>query len=420
LYTIQIDFENHLTHSKGGIIMNKTYQFLILMISMFILLFMASVQGQTVGDIMWEDHFDDPVNDFLLNNVGWLYFGEEDDLVGQQVAQTAEGKGWIKCGVFSSVIGASIIETNGFSHVVVVDGVVDFDSTETIFIPQNANINPNQEITFEVNFLKISLVPGGSYEALGGTFFLLGTRMFNMEHRGYGNPIEDSTYVLIMSPLGDWVNVAKFSGELAVLNPAGYTYFGDMNVMNPAPFDFDLNVPYWVRFYLYEGDLKVKIWEGDLADGATEPWLIEVTDPDPWVRGDWTEFGLLGDPVPDDGDEMELDDIVVREVVLGGAIGDVVYAQPDKFELAGNYPNPFNPETTIEFTLDKADDVTLKVFSISGQLVATIISESMEAGSHQVTFNGRDNLGNTLSSGIYFYQLQSGEHVATQKMILMK
>ena len=91
-----------------------------------------------------------------------------------------------------------------------------------------------------------------------------------------------------------------------------------------------------------------------------------------------------------------------------------------RFALANNYPNPFNPETTIEFSLDKANDVTLNVYSITGQLVRTLINHSMAAGDHTVNFNGRDDLGQALSSGVYFYQLQSGEQVATNKMILMK
>jgi hypothetical protein len=389
--------------------MNKMYRIFILCLSMIFVGFLAAAQAQEIGDIVWEDHFDDPVNDYLLNNVGWMYFGEEDGLVGQEVSQTEEGTAWIKSGIFSTVIGASIIQTNGVDYI----DPNDYDGSIDRIKKQNPNVPANQDLTFQVNFTKFTLVEGGTYPM--GTFFILGTRMFNPDTgRGYGDPIEDSTYVLYISPLTDQVNVAKFWGDLAVLNPAGWTYFAE-----PASYDFDLNVPYWVEFYLYEGDLKVKIWEGDLADGALEPWLIEVTDPEPWVRGTFTEFGMLGDPLVD-GDEMELDNIVMREITAANALETVETTLPAKFALANNYPNPFNPQTTIEFSLEKTSEVTLTVYSITGQLVRTLVNSNMEAGSHQVTFNGRDDLGHALASGVYFYQLQTTDNIATQKMILMK
>jgi len=396
--------------------MNKLYRTFILCLSMTLIFFMTTVQAQTIGDIVWEDHFDDPANDYLLNNVGWMYFGEEDDLIGQEVSQTAEETAWIKSGVFSTVVGASIIQTNGVNYI----DPEDFDGSVDRIKIQNANIPANHDITLQVNFKKITNVEGGQFDPIG-TFFLLGTRMFNPDTgRGYGDPIEDSTYVLWIAPLIDQVNIAKFSGELAILDPTGWTYFAEA-----ANFDFDLNVPYWIEFYLYEGDLKVKIWEGDLADGDEEPWLMEVTDPEPRVRGNFTELGLLGDPVKDgdtpDGDEIEIDDVVMREITSADAIEHELGAfTPTEFALNENYPNPFNPETTIEFSLDKTDDVTLKIYSITGQLVRTLANGTMEVGVHKVRFNGRDDLGNLLSSGVYFYQLQSAGQIATNKMILMK
>ena len=141
----------------------------------------------------------------------------------------------------------------------------------------------------------------------------------------------------------------------------------------------------------------------------------------PWVTGLFSEFGTLGDAVKD-GDETLLDDVVFREVPGGAsAIDDGgLNLIPQEFALNANYPNPFNPETTIEYSLDRTEEVTLKVYAITGQLVRTLVNSAMEAGSHQVRFNGRDDFGNLLSSGVYFYQLQSAGKIATNKMILMK
>ena len=149
--------------------MNKNYHFLTLILGLFILLLMSPVQGQVIGDIIWEDHFDDEANDFLLNNVGWMYFGEDDGLVGQQVLQTAEETAWVKSGIFSFVVGASIIQTNGVAFI----DPEDEDGTEARIKAQNANTSPNQDLTFQVNFKSATLVEGGQYPM--GTFFICGT-----------------------------------------------------------------------------------------------------------------------------------------------------------------------------------------------------------------------------------------------------
>jgi len=85
------------------------------------------------------------------------------------------------------------------------------------------------------------------------------------------------------------------------------------------------------------------------------------------------------------------------------------------FELSQNYPNPFNPSTNINFTLPIASDVQLTVFNLLGQKVATLVSESRAAGNHTVRFDAR-----SLSSGIYFYQLQAGDFTLQRKMTLIK
>lgn len=88
---------------------------------------------------------------------------------------------------------------------------------------------------------------------------------------------------------------------------------------------------------------------------------------------------------------------------------------PNEFALYQNYPNPFNPNTTIKFTLPVQAQVKLSLFNNIGQQVAEIINSSMEAGYHEVNFNGAD-----LSSGVYFYSIEAGEFRAVKKMLLMK
>jgi hypothetical protein len=88
---------------------------------------------------------------------------------------------------------------------------------------------------------------------------------------------------------------------------------------------------------------------------------------------------------------------------------------PRSIELAQNYPNPFNPSTTLQFSLAKSGLVTLEVFNVLGQHVATLVHEQLSAGSYHVNFNA-----SALSSGIYLYRLTAGDVVQTKKMVLMK
>jgi|GEM_PF-2479183 len=86
-----------------------------------------------------------------------------------------------------------------------------------------------------------------------------------------------------------------------------------------------------------------------------------------------------------------------------------------KFELFQNYPNPFNPSTTINFSIPHSDFITLKVFSLLGEEIATLIRDHLQAGSHSVQFDASN-----LQSGVYFCTLQSGSSRISKKMLLLK
>ena len=94
---------------------------------------------------------------------------------------------------------------------------------------------------------------------------------------------------------------------------------------------------------------------------------------------------------------------------------EVDFNSPKKFELTQNYPNPFNPITTISWEIPTDGLVTLKIYDILGKEIYTIADEYQQAGSYQRNFDG-----SSLSSGMYFFTLQSGSFVQTRKMILMK
>jgi hypothetical protein len=88
---------------------------------------------------------------------------------------------------------------------------------------------------------------------------------------------------------------------------------------------------------------------------------------------------------------------------------------PEEFTLEQNYPNPFNPETNIRFRIPEFGHVSLKVYDILGNEIATLVNEEKPAGSYEVDFNA-----SALPSGVYFYRLEANGFSQTKKMILMK
>jgi FlgD Ig-like domain/FG-GAP repeat len=94
---------------------------------------------------------------------------------------------------------------------------------------------------------------------------------------------------------------------------------------------------------------------------------------------------------------------------------------PNDFELYQDYPNPFNPETTIEFSLVEREHVSLEVYNVLGQRVRDLVNESLSSGHYRVGWDGTDNSQKLVASGMYYYKLQVGKSFAqTKKMILLK
>jgi hypothetical protein len=102
------------------------------------------------------------------------------------------------------------------------------------------------------------------------------------------------------------------------------------------------------------------------------------------------------------------------------AVEDDAVILPDRFELEQNFPNPFNPETVISFTLEKAEQIKLTVYNTLGQRVRTLVDEWQAAGSRQVRWNGETDDGAAVASGVYLYRLETAEAVQTRKMTLVK
>ena len=96
------------------------------------------------------------------------------------------------------------------------------------------------------------------------------------------------------------------------------------------------------------------------------------------------------------------------------------FVSPLGVSLDQNYPNPFNPETTISFSLAERSQVVLTIYTAEGKFVARLVDENLSAGVRQVTWDGRDEVGDAVGSGVYFYQLTVDGKSVAKKMVLLK
>jgi flagellar hook assembly protein FlgD len=104
--------------------------------------------------------------------------------------------------------------------------------------------------------------------------------------------------------------------------------------------------------------------------------------------------------------------------VVAGVLN--IQSTPTEFALLQNFPNPFNPETTIQYNLSESADVTLQIYNVVGQVVRTLVAERQAAGRYRVQWSGSDDRGVPVSSGIYFYKVSAGKFQDVRKLMLLK
>ncbi|MEW6508769.1 MAG: FlgD immunoglobulin-like domain containing protein [Bacteroidota bacterium] len=134
---------------------------------------------------------------------------------------------------------------------------------------------------------------------------------------------------------------------------------------------------------------------------------VELQNP----TGNWSG-GPVGDPskVTNPGDPFSKPNptSIAKEII------------PGQYKVLNNYPNPFNPSTTIVFEIPKSEHVSLQIFNINGELIKTLSQENLEAGRYEKNWNGKDEYGNQVVSGVYIYRLKAGNFEKSNRMILLK
>jgi hypothetical protein len=154
----------------------------------------------------------------------------------------------------------------------------------------------------------------------------------------------------------------------------------------------------------------------------TIPFALNLVDRDPgspwWGSGHELWYNTKGvRPLEETSSVAGIGAVaVVGKDVVVTSVDDNSPKEQLSFKLNQNYPNPFNPSTNISFTIPKANNVTLSVYNVLGQKVATLMNNQlMNAGVHNVSFDARN-----LASGVYFYRIQAGSFVSSKKMMLIK
>ncbi len=159
--------------------------------------------------------------------------------------------------------------------------------------------------------------------------------------------------------------------------------------------------------------LTVSPYRGNVSafDGYNDSIAVKVG-----AYGVYDEFSIEDELIIESGEN-----IVSIQVNVGATVvGNDPAITPKEFALHQNYPNPFNPETHIQFDLAENSNVSVSIFNLVGQKVATLVNDKMDAGVYHIKWNGVDDLGQPLPSGMYFYEMRTQAYQAVKKLVLVK
>ena len=109
-----------------------------------------------------------------------------------------------------------------------------------------------------------------------------------------------------------------------------------------------------------------------------------------------------------------------QEIISSGMKYVELKAVPEQYALHYNYPNPFNPVTTMLYDLPEAGYTRLIIYDVLGRQIHTLVDQVMDAGYYKMQWDGRNSMGKMVSGGIYFYQIQTNDFIRTRKMLLLK
>ncbi|MFQ6093581.1 MAG: FlgD immunoglobulin-like domain containing protein, partial [bacterium] len=177
---------------------------------------------------------------------------------------------------------------------------------------------------------------------------------------------------------------------------------------------------FYIPYSLYNAEwLWVNPTFGQVAAGRTDEITLSF-DATGLLPGEYNLNLVIENNQPDGGPVVIPVRLTVGQTTVEGTDPSIL---PTEYALAQNYPNPFNPYTDIRYQIPDGRSpllTALKVYNILGQHVRTLVNEEQEAGYYTVTWDGRNDRGNEVSSGIYFYRMEAGDFRNTKRMLLLK
>ena len=221
--------------------------------------------------------------------------------------------------------------------------------------------------------------------------------LHNLDRLDQPEPPVIGEYVSVYFPHRDWQTLTK-------------TYCLDAR---PEPTDGEI----------WEFEVKTNIrdkvnltFEGlDEVPSQLEVWLVDDALQITQNLRESNHYAVAGSEQP-----KQLKLVVGKRDFVGEKLAEA-QAIPTTYELSQNFPNPFNPSTTIRYGLPKAERVTLKIYNLLGEEVVTLVNdEPKAAGYHTAIWDGRNKIGGVVASGIYIYRIRSGSFISTKKLALVK
>ncbi len=231
-----------------------------------------------------------------------------------------------------------------------------------------------------------------------------------------------SSNLSLKKTLSSNLSLMKTDGSIKFSGGIPHMVYGKYNARNKAA----LKMRVWIA-----GRVDEVLTESIVGSGcdSTYWWVNIGALPTPWKNGETLEIELE-DSISKLGGRTSIkltkngadcvDLIRVDKPVQTLGIEQNGNDIPKEYSLVGNYPNPFNPTTTIVFRLPECTDVTIEVFDMIGRSVKTLYSGTQKPGEYLLSWDGINNNGSKVSSGVYFYKMKTHAYVCTKKMLLIK
>ena len=302
--------------------------------------------------------------------------------------------------------------------------------------PEEQNQLFGDDLIVAIHSAKTSSVD--DYRALTPAFVGAGGATFVLE----GSDLDQGAARIVL--MGDWTNAGAISASVNIASdyqiPGCQTKTGKVAEGESKTYTFDIPAGTsefnlrlewndgWDRYptddldmAVYDPDNNLILLDNDGDDdndgiSLDAPERLNLVSP---AAGTYT-VSVEGFTVWENKEKFKLYADIVGGTPFNLAKQTSAEALPTEFSLSQNYPNPFNPSSVINYDLPHDAFVTLNVYDIQGRLVRTLINENNDAGYHSVIFNGKNDTGNKLASGMYIYRITTPEFTQVKKMLLLK